>query len=118
MVSLQDGKAASIMAAIESYFTQNLLSINQVSSFGSDGAAVMIGCHTGVSTLFQRQNSNLLSINCICHRLALASSQAAAEITYVKKFREILSNLFYFYSNSAVRSSGLKEMQSLPTILF
>ena len=64
----------------------------------------MIERRAGVSTLLKHQNPNLLSVHCICHRLALAASQAAAEITYVKK---ILT------SNSAVGSSGLKEVQSL-----
>ena len=106
-MSLQDGKATSIVEALESYLTQKLLSLNQVSSFGSDGAAVMIGRHAGVSTLLKRQNICLLSVHCICHWLALAASQAAAEIIHVKKSEEIPTT---FYSNSAVRSS---EIQSL-----
>ena len=43
LVSLEDSKATSIVTAIESYFSQSSLSINQLSSFGSDSAAVMIG---------------------------------------------------------------------------
>ena len=107
IVALQDGKSPTIVEAIESWLTQKLLSVNNVSSFGSDGAAAMI------AGVLQRQNPNLLSVHCICHQLALAASQAAAEITYVKKLKDILSSLFYFYNNSAVHSSGLKEVQSL-----
>ena len=84
-MALQDGKVTTIVEAIEKYLAEKQLSNNQISSFGSDGAAVMIGRHGGVSTLLQQQNINLLSVHCICHRLALAASQAAAEIDYVKK---------------------------------
>ena len=55
----------------------------------SDGAAVMIGYRTGVSTLLQHQKPNLLSVHCTYQRLPLAAAQATAEITYVKKFKEI-----------------------------
>ena len=77
-MALQDGKATTIIEAIEKCLDEKQLSLNQVSSFGSDGAAVMIGRHGGVSALLQCKNPNLLSVHCICHRLALAVSQAAA----------------------------------------
>ena len=113
MVKLDDGKANTIVAAITDYLKEIDISISQLSSFGSDGAAVMIGRNTGVSTQLKILNPALINVHCICHRLALASAQAAGEITYLQKVQEILSSLFSFYNRSAVRTAGLKEMQEM-----
>ena len=43
----------------------------------------------------------------------IASSQAANAVPYVKKFSDILRQLFDFYDNSAVRMAGLEAIQSL-----
>ncbi len=51
-----------------------------MSSFGSDGASVMIGCRNGVATKLLPYDEQMLSVHCICHRLALASGQAAYRI--------------------------------------
>ena len=50
MVKLDDGKANTIVAAISGYLKEVHISLSHVSSFGSDGAAVMIGRNSGVST--------------------------------------------------------------------
>ena len=96
MVKLDDGKANTIVAAISDYLKEVDISLSHVSSFGSDGAAVMIGRNSGVSTQLKALNPALISIHCICHRLALAAAQAAGEITYLNKVQEILGSLFSF----------------------
>ena len=113
MVKLDDGKANTIVAAITDYLKEIGISTSQLSSFGSDGAAVMIGRNAGVSTQLKILNPALINVHCICHRLALASAQAAGEVTYLQKVQEILSSLFSFYNKSAVRTAGLKEMQEM-----
>ena len=57
-----------------------------VFGFGSDGASVMTGCPGGVAVHLRGQNHEMVSIHCGAHRLALASSQAAHAIPYLKKF--------------------------------
>ena len=61
--------------------------------FGSDGASVMIGRVSGVSTL------------------ALATAQSSDEISYLKKFKTIIHSLFQFYHNSPVRTAGRHATQ-------
>ena len=46
-------------------------------SIGSDGAVVMTGRKTGVAKRMKAHNSEMLSIHCGAHRVALARSQAA-----------------------------------------
>ena len=56
---------------------------------------------------------NIISIHCVAHRLALATSQASQSIPYLCRFKEILSSLFYFYHNSAVCQAGLTAIQMI-----
>ena len=50
-------------------------------------------------------------MHCVAHRLALAASQASQSIPYLACFKDIFSNLFYFYHNLSVRQSGLTAIQ-------
>ena len=113
MLKIPDGKANTIVEALTKYIEDLKIPFSHVSSFGSDGAAVMIGSRSGVASQFKALNPALINIHCICHRLALAASQAAAEVDYLKKVKEVMVSLFYFYSNSAVRAAGLEQIQEL-----
>ena len=55
----------------------------------------------------------MISIHCGAHRLALASSQAAESITYLKWFDSHLSTLFYYFKNSPVREAALHQIQEI-----
>lgn len=55
----------------------------------------------------------LIANHCVAHRLALACGQAADEVNYLKKFKDILDQLYRFYQNSAVRMAGLKAIQDV-----
>lgn len=110
---LADGTASSIEKAILDFLHCANFDIADVSSFGSDGASVMTGRKSGVAARLQRLNKNIISIHCIAHRLALAAGQASESIPYLRRFKEILSSLFYFYHNSPVRQAGLTAIQNL-----
>ena len=113
MRDLADGRAMTIERSLLEFLNDNGLEITNMSSFGSDGANVMTGRREGVAARLKRLNSNLISIHCVAHRLALAAGQASETIPYLRKFKEILSNLFYFYHNSAVRQAGLTAIQNV-----
>ncbi|XP_069110144.1 zinc finger protein 862-like [Argopecten irradians] len=113
LVDLPDGKADTIMAALETFFRENELPLNKLIGMGSDGASVMVGRKTGVATQLKTVNPELINIHCVAHRLALASAQATDNIPYLRKFKDIMQQLFRFYQNSAVRMSGLKEIEEI-----
>ena len=54
--------------------------------FGSDGASVMTGRKNGVSALFRKEIKNLVSVHCICHRLALSGKDASEKIPFINEF--------------------------------
>ena len=79
--------------------------------FGSDGASVMVGRSSGVATRLKKHNSEMMSIHYGAHRLALASSQAAESIAYLKRFDNHLTILCYYFKNSPVREAALHQIQ-------
>ena len=89
------------------------LEMQHLCGLGSDGAAVMLGIRGGVSKLLKDQVPFLVANHCIAHRLALAAGQAANEITYLKRFKAVLDQLYCFYENSPVCSAGLKSIQEV-----
>ena len=56
-------------------------------------------------------NSDLVGVHCTAHHLAIAASDAAKSVENVKRFRRIWGK-FVFFSNSAVRSNKLDELQT------
>ena len=82
VVDIADGKAESILAAILNFLDAKLLNIAKLRGFGSDGAAVMTGRLSGVSTRLKAHAPRLIAIHCVNHRLALAAAHAADHIPY------------------------------------
>ena len=76
----------------------------------------MTGRHRGVAALLRAMNSQIISVHCVCHRLALATGQASTAINYLKKMKEYLLALWKYFHYSPVRSSHLKSMQQSPEL--
>ena len=113
LVQLPDGKAETIHDAIIAYLQGAGIHLSSITSFGSDGASVMVGSSSGVATRLKQLNPQMLSIHCINHRLALATSQAANSIPYLLRFQEILTSIYKFYHYSAKRQAALAEIQAV-----
>ena len=121
IIQISDGTADTIVKAILSYLEQAGITVSRITSFGSDGVAVMTGSVGGVATRFKQLNPEVISVPCINHRPALGVSQEADTVPYLKKFAEILTAIFIFYHKSVVRQQGLEEIQSIledPTLKF
>ena len=115
VVSLLNGKAETIEQKLLEICQTCKISLMKVAGFGSDGAAVMVGKTSGVATRLKAHNGEMISIHCGTHRLALACSQAAESITYLKRFDGHLISLFYYmyFKNSPVREAALHQIQEM-----
>ena len=82
---------------------------NRLCGLGSDGASVMLGVRGGASKRLKAKVPFLIAAHC----LALACGQSADEISYLKRFKSVLDQLYRFYSNSAVRTAGLRAIQEV-----
>lgn len=106
-----DGRADTIVEDVNHLMTEKNLDGKKLAAVCTDGAAVMTGCRQGVVKLREAYNSELVGVHCTAHRLALAASDAASSVPQVKKFQQDLRSIFVFFSNSAVRSNKLHELQ-------
>ena len=111
MVELKDGTADSIEETLLGILSKCDIPISTVCSFGIDGVAVMTGRQSGVAACLKGRNPEIISIHCGAHRLALASSQAAQHVPYMKSFDSHLFALYYHFKNSSVREASLHQIQ-------
>ncbi|KAK3084326.1 hypothetical protein FSP39_011612 [Pinctada imbricata] len=97
------------------------LDIKKLVGIGTDGASVMTGRKNGVVQRLREQVPYLVGIHCAAHRCALAASQAAKRIPLLRQYSDTVSNIFFYFSGSALRSNKLREIQlllNLPTLKY
>ena len=83
----------------------------KLAGFGSDGASVMTGRHTGISARLHASIPSLVSVHCVAHKLALAASGAASDVSVVSRFKALLNSMFHYLHQSPARSSQFIEVQ-------
>lgn len=104
--------AETITSRVCDYIEQAAsVDMTKLRGIGTDGAATMVGCHTGVVTRLQAIQPSAIGVHCAADRLNLDSSQAGDNVQYIKHFKSILHQLFDFYDNSAVRMAGLDAIK-------
>ena len=105
--------ASCVAQKIKNVLAARGVSLHKVMSFGSDGASIMTGRVGGVSPLLKKENPFMINIHCMAHRLALCSSQAASNVATMEKYRQLLTDLYYYFSKSSKRTAGLKAIQEV-----
>ncbi|KAJ8882970.1 hypothetical protein PR048_014809 [Dryococelus australis] len=78
----------------DDYLKENLV------TFASDGASVMLGMNSGVSKKLVTKYANIVLWHCINHRLELALSDAVGEVSGVNNFQIFMDKLYILYNNS------------------
>ena len=87
--------------------------VNKFIGIGTDGASVMTGRKNGVVKRLRDQCPSLVGVHCAAHRCALAASQATKDIPEMEWYSRVVTNVFRFFSNSALRENKLREIQEL-----
>ena len=87
------------------------MEINKVSSLVSDGASVMLGSRTGLAARLKEVNSTIISIHCICHKLALACVDTAKDVEYIGAVEDLLRQLWKYLENSPKRMAIYLKVQ-------
>ncbi|KAK5925561.1 hypothetical protein CgunFtcFv8_018076 [Champsocephalus gunnari] len=109
LVTLEDGKTDSVVAAIKSVLQKKELPVDGLYGLGTDDAAVMTGRLNGVAKQLTDSFPKLVSVACAAHRLALACKDASNAVRYMANFRNDLQELHLFFRNSANRSATLRS---------
>nr|XP_057918161.1 zinc finger protein 862 [Doryrhamphus excisus] len=108
---VNNGNAQGILQSIEGAFDRyNLMDWkDKLVGFGSDGAAVMIGCRNGVAALLKADIPWLIPIHCVAHRLELAVLRAIQDNEMFKKVKDVLIHIYkqYHFSPKQLREIKL-----------
>ena len=102
------GTAREIIDVVLKVFMSRKISLTKLCGIATDGAGVMIGCRTGVTTQLKGKYPFIISIHCIAHQLALASGQAADAVPYVKQYQLYFNNIYRYFHYSTKHAAKLK----------
>uniref|UniRef100_A0A8D2KSJ0 HAT C-terminal dimerisation domain-containing protein n=1 Tax=Varanus komodoensis TaxID=61221 RepID=A0A8D2KSJ0_VARKO len=72
-----------------------------------DGAAVMLGCKSGVKKLLSEHFSSIIVWHCANHRLELSVCDAVKETSGINRFKSFIDKLYVIYHASAMNSREL-----------
>ena len=92
--------------------TRNL-PVEKLFGMATDGASVMTGVHSGVTTCMKEKTPFMLTTHCIAHHLALASGKAADTVQYFKKYQQYVNNVYKYFHYSPKHSNTLKRVQEI-----
>ena len=89
--------AEAITAVITAYIGEKDLDYNKLVAQGYDGAATFLGSKSGVQKRIRVHAPHALYIHCSCHRLQLASIQAAESVDTIKKMFGTMESLWSYF---------------------
>ena len=106
-----NSNAETIFTVITTQLTKFGLELQKCSSVVSDGAAVMTGVRGGVATRLKQVNPQLISMHCLCHKLALACTDTSGQIEYIRNVELWLRQLWKLFDNSPKRTAMYLKVQ-------
>lgn len=84
------------------------LDIHKLSGLSTDGASVMVGKREGLVAKLRRDLPSLVSIHCICHRLALACIDTNYhDLVYIKEVETHITHVWKIFHYSPVKLAAL-----------
>ena len=105
--------AASITKVLTSFIEQKHLDYRRLVGQDYDGAGTFSGCMNGVQRRIRAHSAHAVYIHCSCHRLQLASIQAAESDNAIKKTFGTMTNLWKLFYYSPKKAQALKDVQSV-----
>ena len=105
--------AEAITAAITAYLESKSLGYRRLIGQGYDGASPFCGKHTGVKKRICTVAGHAIYMYCSCHRLQLASIQAAESVPRIQKMFGMMTNLWKLFFFSPRKVEKLKEVQAV-----
>ncbi|XP_023752232.2 uncharacterized protein LOC111900583 [Lactuca sativa] len=111
VVHVLDTSSLTLKAAIDTVFSNNNLTIDQVRGQGYDGASNMSGAFNGLKSLILNENSSAHYIHCFAYQLQLVVVVVAKKHDDVEEFFEQLGLVVTVVCGSCKRKDMIREMQ-------
>ena len=87
------------------------ISTEKCSSLVRDSASVMLGAWSGLAARLKELNPTVVSIHCICHKLALACVDTSKDLNYIAKEEQDLRTLWKAMEYSPKRTNLFLSVQ-------
>lgn len=94
VLHVKEVDAASLTKSLTTFIEEKNLDYRRLVGQGYDGAATFAGCANGVQRRMRTKSAHSMYIHCSCHRLQLASVQAAETNTTVNRMFGTMTNLW------------------------
>lgn len=105
LTNSESANAETIKSTVLTQMAESKLEVSKLTGLATDGASVMTGKRNGVASKLREESKLLLSVHCICHRLALACNDANDDVAYIKTVEKILIQLWSLFHNSAKKTA-------------
>ena len=113
VLQVKSTDAETITGTLTLFISEKNLDYRKLVGQGYDGAATSSGNRTGVQTRMMVHATHALYIHCSCHRLQLASIQAADVVGMVRRMSGTMTNLWKLFYYSPKKAEALKNVQSV-----
>ena len=117
LANSNSANAQTLFTILTTKLQEMKISIDKCSSLVSDGASVMLGPRSGLTARLKELNPSLISLHCICHKLALACVDTSKDLDYIAEVEWDLRTLWKAMENSPKRTnmylSVQKELKAL-----
>ena len=111
--------AVAMFQTIQSNLQACTLSTDKLIRLATDGASVMVGRKNGLAAKLKDVNPRLISVHCVCHKLALACTDAKDDgnLKFIKEVETVVTQLWKLFENSPKRlACYLKVQQQLKNL--
>ena len=107
LINHDSANAQAIYDLLKAELHSSLLDIKKFTGLATDGAAVMVGTREGLAFKLRRDNPCMITIHCVCHRLALACTDSNEDTKYIQDVSNILRQTWQHFENSPKRMALL-----------
>ena len=115
IMSVTDKGAEGIFEKLQQAFEEDDMPVHAVAALSTDGANVMLGCHSGIAARIKAAwNPTALVTHCIAHRGALCAAASSKEhpLPLSEWFERCLRDIIFYFSNSTTRCTALADLQN------
>ena len=103
--------AQTLLTVTKQQLNNHNLSLDNLRGLVTDGAAVMVGNKNGLAALLKEEVPSLVSIHCICHKLALSCVDTNKDLKVIKKVEVEVTQLWRVFDNSPKKLSVYFKVQ-------
>ena len=86
--------------------------------FGSDNTNVMVGSHSGLSTLLKPESPYLVANGCFAHLFQLVNKHSCEQYMSIIEYDKLLKKLYKFFSKSCKTSLDLQKWFAIKNLKY